>query len=92
MVNTFMFSKLMWVESHVPWVLSPVVLAAVLLGLVTSVAYISVSGDDATKMHQLGGISIINAWTFFNRRYEFLWSNFNKIGQDLFSFKVLQVS
>jgi hypothetical protein len=87
-----MFSKLMWVESHVPWVLSPVVLAAVLLGLVTSVAYISVSGDDATKMHQLGGISIINAWTFFNRRYEFLWSNFNKIGQDLFSFKVLQVS
>ncbi|KIM88310.1 hypothetical protein PILCRDRAFT_253602 [Piloderma croceum F 1598] len=41
-------------------------------------------------MYQLGGFSIINAWTFFNKRYEFLWSNFNKTGQDLFSFKVLQ--
>jgi sterol 14-demethylase len=76
----------------VPWVLSPVVLAAVLLGLATSYAYTFVSGEDATKMHQLGGFSIINAWTFFNKRYEFLWSNFNKTGQDLFSFKVLQVS
>jgi len=76
----------------VPLVLSPVVLAVVLLGFAASYAYIFVSGDDATKMHQLGGFSIINAWTFFNKRYEFLWSNFNKTGQDLFSFKVLQVS
>jgi hypothetical protein len=35
--------------------------------------------------------SIIFAWPFFTRRYDFLKSNFEKTGRNFFSFKIMQV-
>jgi hypothetical protein len=81
------------VNSHPPWMTAPVLWAAIsslLLVIGTSYAYFY-SSNDAKKIHRLKGFSVINAWTFFNKRYDFLRSNFDKTGQDLFSFKVLQV-
>lgn len=70
-----------------------VALTGFLLLLGTSyTAGLCFSSHDAKKIHQLRGLSFINAWTFFNRRFDFLRSNFNKTGQDLFSFQILQVS
>lgn len=39
----------------------------------------------------LGGVSILTAWPFFSRRFDFLRANFKKIGEPFFRFKVLQV-
>jgi sterol 14-demethylase len=61
----------------------------VLLILSTFYAYLF-SDSKANKIHELRGFSILNAWAFFNKRYDFLRSNFDKTGHDLFSFKVLQ--
>jgi sterol 14-demethylase len=36
-------------------------------------------------------VSIIFAWPFFTRRYDFLKSNFEKTGKNFFSFKIMQV-
>ncbi|KAF8993227.1 cytochrome P450 [Cyathus striatus] len=44
---------------------------------------------DATE---LGGYSVINAWNFFSKRFDFLWGNFNKTTGNLFRFKILQYS
>jgi len=93
MLNATISSGFAPYESHS---LSHVTLAALsvslLLGLGTSYAYFFSSGNNPNKIHELGGLSIANAWTFFNKRYDFLRSNFEKTGQDLFSFKVLHVS
>ena len=67
-------------------------ISSFLLVAVSSYAYFFSSGKNPNKIHQLGSISVINAWAFFNKRYDFLRSNFDKTGHDLFSFKVLQVS
>lgn len=42
-------------------------------------------------IHTLGGLSILTAWPFFSKRYDFLRANFQKTGQDLFKFHILQV-
>ncbi|KZP14162.1 cytochrome P450 [Athelia psychrophila] len=47
------------------------------------------SSSDKTKVEALSGFPIANAWRFFNKRWDFLQSNFDK-GHELFSFKVLQ--
>jgi hypothetical protein len=81
-------------EFNSPWTSSVILLAAassVLLILSTFYAYLF-SDSKANKIHELRGFSILNAWAFFNKRYDFLRSNFDKTGHDLFSFKVLQVS
>jgi sterol 14-demethylase len=65
--------------------------SSLLLVLYASYAYFF-SGNNTNKIPELGGLSIVNAWSFFNRRYDFLRSNFDKIGHELFSFKILQVS
>lgn len=44
------------------------------------------------KIHDLGGISIMTAWTFFTKRYDFLRHNFKTKGFQMFQFHVLQVS
>jgi hypothetical protein len=79
---------------HAPWTPSAGFLGAVsslLLILSTSYVYSAYSGNDPKKVHRIGGLSIINAWAFFNKRYDFLRTNFDKTGLHLFSFKVLQV-
>ena len=44
-----------------------------------------------TTIQPLGGLSIVTAWQFFNRRFDFIKANFSQTGQNLFSFKVLHV-
>lgn len=46
------------------------------------------SGTEA-ELHRLWGPSSLTAWQFFNKRYDFLRSNFAKTDQRLFSFRVL---
>ncbi|KAJ7465108.1 cytochrome P450 [Mycena latifolia] len=43
-----------------------------------------------TNITELGGFSLLNAWPFFAKRNDFLWSNFKKTGQNMFRFRVLQ--
>ena len=42
------------------------------------------------SVHDLGGIPVLTAWTFFTKRYDFLWKHFNS-GKKYFQFRVLQV-
>ncbi|KAF7968863.1 hypothetical protein HWV62_29186 [Athelia sp. TMB] len=45
---------------------------------------------DKSGIYELGGWSRFTAWPFFSRRYDFLHSNWEKTGQELFQFRVLQ--
>lgn len=65
--------------------------AAILLAAVTLHLAIFRTKHKDTDVHELDGFSILTAWPFFNRRFDFLMSNFAKTGETLFSFKVLQV-
>ncbi|KZP26907.1 cytochrome P450 [Athelia psychrophila] len=79
------------IDSGSPWLASPVFLAAAsgfLLILYTHRLY-KASFVDNTKITALGGLSVTNAWSFFNKRYDFLRSNFER-GHKMFSFKILQ--
>jgi len=62
--------------------------AAVLASAVLYSTLFTAPRSDAT-IHPLGGLSILTAWQFFNRRFDFLKSNFSETGQNMFSFKVL---
>ncbi|KAF9457599.1 cytochrome P450 [Collybia nuda] len=56
-------------------------------------AYLAVSPQTKpTDVRKLPGLSILTAWPFFTRRHDFLKSNFTKVGEQLFTFKVLQHS
>src|SRR5882672_9009831 len=85
-------------QTHFPGILWSIFLAAIsafLLAICTSLCsyvYPLFSANGVKKMHQLGGLSIFNAWVFFNKRYDFLRSNQEKTGRALFSFKVFQAS
>ena len=95
MLNATASSKLPRFELQLPWIPWDIALAAAtssLLLLGTLYIHLVVSGKDTNKIHQLGGVSIVNAWTFFNKRYDFLRSNFDKTGHEPFAFKVLHVS
>jgi hypothetical protein len=48
--------------------------------------------DANTNITQLGGSSLLAAWPFFDKRSDFLWSNFRTTGQNIFRFRVLQAS
>ncbi|KAF9457598.1 cytochrome P450 [Collybia nuda] len=43
-----------------------------------------------TDIQKLRGLSILTAWPFFTRRHDFLKLNFAKVGEQVFTFKVLQ--
>jgi sterol 14-demethylase len=99
MLNAASSSRLLWFEplfTWMPWdvdVAFPAAVTGLLLVLGTLYARtVYSSNDDTSKVYQLGGFSIVNAWTFFNKRYDFLRSNFDKTGHELFAFKVLHVS
>ena len=95
MSNATVNSEFISLESHLTRAPSPLALTVVsscLLVFGTLYIYRFPNGNNAKKIHQLGGFSIVNAWTFFNKRYDFLRSNFDKTGHNLFSFNVLQVS
>ena len=74
------------------WIASYALPTAVVI-LASAVLYSTLfpSPPKDTTIQPLGGLSILTAWQFFTRRYDFLKSNFSKTGQNLFSFKVLHV-
>jgi len=76
-----------WMTCHY----TQAVLSSLLLCLGISYVYLF-TGNDAAEIHTLRGFSIVNAWTFFNKRYDFLRLNFEQTGHDLFAFKFMQVS
>ena len=43
------------------------------------------------SIRTLGGFPVLTAWTFFTRRYDFLWDNFKKNPSPHFKFNVLHV-
>ena len=58
--------------------------------LATTVAYYAFnSKDEEHEFPKLRGIQIYHAWNFFQRRFDFLQSNFNRNRGKSFSFKVL---
>jgi hypothetical protein len=49
------------------------------------------SRDDTGGIRKLGGFPIFTAWTFFAKRYDFIWANFESDPSPHFKFNVLQV-
>jgi len=43
------------------------------------------------KIHHLGGIPLLTAWTFFTRRWDFVRGHFASTGGKMYKFRVLQV-
>ena len=59
--------------------------------LVATVAYYTLKGaDEEHEFPKLGGIQLYHAWNFFERRYDFLQSNFKRNLGRSFSFNVLR--
>ena len=50
------------------------------------------SKDEKGAIRKLGGFSIFTAWTFFTKRYDFIWENFASDPSPHFKFNVLHVS
>jgi hypothetical protein len=98
MLNTAAYFEFAWLNGDQRWGPSAAVVGlcvtafSLLLILGTSYTHFYLSTVDKNDIPELGGFSIINAWTFFDKRYDFLRSNFDKTGEKLFSFRVLQVS
>ena len=49
------------------------------------------SKDEKDGIRKLGGFPIFTAWTFFTRRYDFIWENFNSDPRPHFKFNILRV-
>ncbi|TFK38287.1 cytochrome P450 [Crucibulum laeve] len=86
-----------WVSTDPSWSLYyPFSTTAVAVGLVTIIGLILVSPTVFSKkkngIKELGGLSILTARPFFSKRFDFLWSNFQKTADTMFKFKVLQHS
>jgi hypothetical protein len=77
-----------------PTVLSPtqsaVFFTTLAIGVLMSLATLFRPSKTKAGVHDLGGIPIFTAWTFFTKRYDFLWKHFNS-GKKYFQFRVLQV-
>lgn len=78
---------------NAPYTPSPVILVAISSFILLAGTFYTLSAfNSKSKIPVLGGLSIVNAWNFFVRRSDFLQSNLKRMGQPMFSFKVLQVS
>ena len=64
--------------------------AALAVGILMTVATLLHPSKSKAGVHDLGGIPVFTAWTFFTKRYDFLWKHFNS-GKKYFQFRVLQV-
>lgn len=66
---------------------SPLIIALIF----GTVAYRTLTPKERGTIRSLGGIPVITAWTFFTKRYDFLWHHFNHVPEPMFKFKVLHV-
>ena len=64
------------------------------IGLMTTllIYWYLVSKIEKGAIRKLGGFPIFTAWTFFTKRYDFIWANFGSDPSPHFKFNVLQVS
>ena len=66
-------------------------LSSLALAILAVVVYRLLSPSQKGSIRTIGGIPILTAWTFFSKRYDFLWKNFRSIPDPHFRFQVLQV-
>lgn len=59
------------------------------VGVVMTLATLLRPSKSKAGVHNLGGIPVFTAWTFFTKRYDFLRKHFNS-GKKYFQFRVLQ--
>ncbi len=64
--------------------------SAALVILACFIYYIATPSSKGS-IRTLGGFPVLTAWTFFTRRYDFLWDNFGKNAAPHFKFNVLHV-
>jgi len=69
---------------------SVVFLTTLAVGVLMTLATLFRPSKSKAGVHDLGGIPIFTAWTFFTKRYDFLQKHF-KSGKKYFQFRVLQV-
>ncbi|KAJ7671376.1 cytochrome P450 [Mycena polygramma] len=48
------------------------------------------SSYSGTKIRQLGGFWLLNAWAFFTKRYDFIGDAFRRTGEKVFRFRILK--
>ncbi|PPQ80150.1 hypothetical protein CVT26_011784 [Gymnopilus dilepis] len=65
-------------------------LSSLALAILAVVVYRLLSPSQKGSIRTIGGIPILTAWTFFSKRYDFLWKNFRSIPDPHFRFQVLQ--
>ncbi|KAJ7127667.1 cytochrome P450 [Mycena epipterygia] len=63
-----------------------VLVSTAAIGIVTVYVYRPVPD---TEIPELGGIGLLNSWSFFTRRYDFMNETFHSTRQKLFRFRVL---
>ncbi|RDB27059.1 putative lanosterol 14-alpha demethylase [Hypsizygus marmoreus] len=63
---------------------------SIAVAIFAMLVWTAVLPSSKNNIYELGGFSILTAWPFFTKRYDFLRDNFRKSGQRMFRFRVLQ--
>jgi hypothetical protein len=79
------------VDSLMASLLTPTTAALTLSLALLTYAYLPPLFQDKKSIRHLGGFSLLTAWPFFSKRYDFLKSGFKKTGEQFFQFNVLHV-
>ena len=82
----FLPATLQWNTNFPP---IPAVVTGLAVALMSAFLLRSTKGN---KIHDLGGIPVLTAWDFFNKRFDFLQGHLKKSGGMMFRFRVLQAS
>ena len=67
-------------------------LGIVLLITMILYQYLIPNVEKKGAIRKLGGFPVVTAWTFFTKRYDFIWANFGNDPSPHFKFNVLHVS
>ena len=82
----FLPATLHWNTNSLP---IPAIVAGLVVVLMSAFFLRSTKGD---MIHDLGGIPVLTAWSFFKKRFDFLQGHLKKSGGMMFRFRVLQAS
>jgi len=66
-------------------------IVAILVVLIYAFPATYSSASTKERIGDLGGLSIIHAWNFFSRQYDFIQTQLKKNGNKMFSFNILNV-
>ncbi|KAJ7672338.1 cytochrome P450 [Mycena polygramma] len=59
-------------------------------GLILTLGYLYLKPRRQSKIRQLGGFWLFNAWAFFTKRYDFVGDGFRRTGEKIFRFRILK--